>query len=520
MLNSGRFDFRFDIGSVSNPGSDVWEYVWGIEAPDGPKLKFDKPSADGCGEFHFYPPTPQTADTNQYIRNMGKDTKPVFLSEYGIGSLFHVTNEWRHFEQAGARSDLEDAFAVQEQSEALVADWKRLGLEDAYPFPEDMLRDSQRLNARQRTLGFDVIRANPQICGYNLTGMLDHGMTGEGLWTYWREWKPTMFDAVSDGFSPLRWCLFVDSMHGYSGREITVEAVLATEDVLQPGEYPARFKVFGPTGTVWEKSTVFTIPESMPFAVPVIRETFQMEGPQGQYTFAANLERGGAPTGGAVTFHISDPKNYPAVKGALTLWGIDKHVEDWLIQRGLDCKPFAAGKGSKKEIILVGNPADSTDEQQWKQLKKRMAKGAMILFLSPALFLDNELTTNWLPLTQKGQCKSFKESIYHKECVAKRHAVFEGLQGPGILDMDYYGQVISHEIFQDQETPYETICAGFNTGHYRIPRGYASSLLIARHKTEEGQFILNALNILGNIDIHPAADRLLLNLIQHAKGCF
>jgi len=32
--------------------------------------------------------------------------------------------------------------------------------------------------ARWRTLGFDLIRSNPNLCGYNLTGMLDHAITG------------------------------------------------------------------------------------------------------------------------------------------------------------------------------------------------------------------------------------------------------------------------------------------------------------------------------------------------------
>lgn len=77
--------------------------------------------------------------------------------------------------------------------------------------------------------------------------------------------------------------------------------------------------------------------------------------------------------------------------------------------------------------------------------------------------------------------------------------------------------MISHEIFLGQDTPYETICAGFNTGHYRIPRGYESNLLIAHYQTEEGRFLLNAMNVLAQIDCHPAADRLLLNLIRYAQ---
>jgi len=156
-----------------------------------------------------------------------------------------VINEWRHFEQTGAPSELEDIAWYRRQSEAFTADWKRLGFDNVYPFPEDMLRESMRLNARQRTLGFNCIRSNPKLCGYNLTGMLDHALTGEGPWTLFREWKPSNFDAVRDGWSTLRWCLFVEPLHAYSGRTMTVEAVLANEDVLKPGEYQAKFRVFG-----------------------------------------------------------------------------------------------------------------------------------------------------------------------------------------------------------------------------------------------------------------------------------
>jgi hypothetical protein len=38
-----------------------------------------------------------------------------------------------------------------------------------------------------------------------------------------------IFNAVADGWSPLRWGLFVDPLHNYIGRTFTAEAVLATE---------------------------------------------------------------------------------------------------------------------------------------------------------------------------------------------------------------------------------------------------------------------------------------------------
>lgn len=48
------------------------------------------------------------------------------------------------------------------------------------------------------------------------------------------------------------------------------------------------------------------------------------------------------------------------------------------------------------------------------------------------------------------------------------------------------------------------------------PSGYSSGLLISVHRMGAGRFILNTFRILENLDRHPAADRLLLNLIHYA----
>ena len=93
----------------------------------------------------------------QRIRSFGAGTKPVFLSEYGIGSLFHVIDEWRQFEQHHTRADLEDASWLAYQANSLLRDWARFGLESVYPFPEQMLNDSYRLSARYRTIGFNPV---------------------------------------------------------------------------------------------------------------------------------------------------------------------------------------------------------------------------------------------------------------------------------------------------------------------------------------------------------------------------
>jgi hypothetical protein len=521
LLGSGRWDAQHKIGSASNPGTDDWQPVWGVEGANAEKASLGAGGyVSKAGDAHYYPGTPHTPLTDLFIRQLGGEDKPVFLSEYGIGSQMNVISEWKHFEQAGARSDLEDAVVLREQSEAFAADWKRLGFDNVYAFPEDMLRESQRLHARQRTIGFNDVRSNPRLCGYNLTGMLDHAITGEGLWTYWREWKPSVFDAVADGWSPLRWCLFADPLHGYAGRTVTVDAVLATEDALAPGDYPVRFRVLGPLGPVWEKEAVLKIPPSPALAIPAIRETFELKGPAGAYVFAANMERGGSPTGGRLSFFVSDPACLPSLKGEAVLWGVDKKAEQWLAARGLVCHPLTSDIVSDSSaVVLVGKPADvETNTKLWKSLTARMTGGASVVFLSAQVFQNGKAAMNWLPLKQKGTCRSFNDWLYHKECVAKRHPVFDGLQGPGVMDWDYYGPVIPHEIFEGQETPSETIAAAFATGNSQYPRGYGSSLLIASYNSGKGRFILSTPYVLENLDTHPAADRLLLNLVRFAQG--
>jgi hypothetical protein len=125
---------------------------------------------------------------------------------------------------------------------------------------------------------------------------------------------------------------------------------------------------------------------------------------------------------------------------------------------------------------------------------------------------------DWLPLENKGRCYAFTDQLYHKECVAKRHPVFIGLQAPGIMDWDYYGPVIPHDIFEGQDTPTETIAAAFATGHHVSATGYACGLLIARYQSGKGNLILNTLLLQENLDQHPAADQLLANLIHYAQS--
>ena len=61
ILGSGRWDGQFSIGSISNPGSDEWEYLLGNDSPDAAQSKMTWGGyTENSGDAHVYPVVPQS----------------------------------------------------------------------------------------------------------------------------------------------------------------------------------------------------------------------------------------------------------------------------------------------------------------------------------------------------------------------------------------------------------------------------------------------------------------------------
>ena len=142
-------------------------------------------------------------------------------------------------------------------------------------------------------------------------------------------------------------------------------------------------------------------------------------------------------------------------------------------------------------------------------------RGSFAIFITPASLRRGDDPVGGLFLEEKGRFYTFGDWLYHKECVARAHPMLDGLAGKGILDWDYYGPVITHELFDGQRTPDDVIVAAFALG-YPCAGGYASGVMMGAYRFGEGTFLVNTLGILENVGRHPAADRMMLNLIHHA----
>jgi hypothetical protein len=527
ILNSGRFDGDYSIGSVSNPGSQVWE--------------------SDLRDVHGYPSVPLRAETLRAMREgatpdglwtetAGGTRYPVFVSEYGHCGAVDLPRVLGYYDQWG-KPDNEEARYYRRQMEKFMADWQTWRLVDVWPRPEDFFAESHADLAKLRRIGQNALRANPHLVGFSGTyPIADSSFCGSGVANAFRELKPGLVDAVCELTAPLRWCLFAEPVHVYRGDRVRLEAVLANEDVLRAGTYPVRFEIVGPKMTrVWTKTLNVEIPQRSakqepPFAQPVYTEEVRVDGPAGRYRFLATLLRGGAPRDGEAEFYVGDPAEMPKVKTETVLWGDDTELRQWLAARGIRSREFNPGCQEAREVILAcGKPPAPGGAVVFSELARHIARGSTAVFIDPSVFSDGKSLTRWLPLRRKGVLSTIDwvGGYYRADMWAKNHPIFEGLSAGGIMDPTYYQEILPQRVLLKCYTvgrgfTQEELTAEFDepveaiSGANRLSANYASGLLVAVYRLGAGRFVLNMLLVRENLGRVPAAERLLRNMLNYA----
>ena len=558
------YDIAADCGFEANP-SGVWSYgcLSGGEQPDlstfelyrlgqdpltiEPIGRYANPNSkdwnNDLADSHPYQRVPHTAETLRGLRTfrscdafvytslgIGKtDKRPVFLSEYGIGSGVDLFRLARLYEQNHG-TDSADGRHYRWRLDGFMADWNRWKLDDTFGTPEDFFRQAIARMAEQRRIGINAIRSNPHVISHSVTGTHNQGIAGEGLTTTWREYKPGTIETMADLFAPLRFCHFAEPLHCFSGSEVHLESVLVNEDVLPPGDYRARFTITGPNNTrVFDQVRTVTIPtpapgEENPYAIPIFDETLPIDGPEGEYHFRAEFEENAAACGGDERFYITDRAALPAVEGPIAVWD-DSGLVELLRGLGIDAAPLDMAAAKPEGLrIVVGQTAEQTPEV-FERLMKLVQAGARVLFLRPQNSLaqvDYSGGAIYMPPRTVLACLSDKPPLpamnfeilpnwlYLKDDWTKRSAFFESLPCGDVSDHIFYRELIPEVTFSAAElVPDEAIAGAFNTSF-----GYSSGLSIASWNVGSGRVVLNTWRILENLPGHPIAERLLRNMLR------
>ena len=520
LLSSGRWDARTDIGSFSNPLSNTWNYGWGKESPDAQACEFKRapkdvsPYIDGLGDNHIYPTMPIQNDVRDFMRNIGKDTKPVFLSEYGVGYQLELYDLHYNLEKTTHPDHPRHAY-YNVQIRHLEQWIEKYGLSKVYPTPRDFLMASINANAIQRRDSIDPIRANPKLCGYSLTSFT---VGNEGVYFRSGGLVPGVVDAIRDSFAPLKWSIFMDSDQLYQNRPFEVELVLCNEDALSPGTYTAVVSVTGDDGVVFSEEASFVYPESKPLAASVLKVTVPGLQP-GEYTFAVHVNGIIQPTCATKAIRVYDLEKLEKLSQIFYPIGDLFGIPDLLCKNGMR----VAETPENADVIVVGSlhDADKSDG-----ILKLAQDGKRVAILD-CKFFDSANTSaqefmqtiefDGEAKTLFGNCIYVRNWLYHLDSYIVDKSVFTGIAGIGIASMELFREVYPDHYFTDTAKPQRTVCASFGSGLFAKDHCIAA-FTMGEFAFGRGSVFVNAFKLLETAGKNPVADRILYNLFK-SFGC-
>jgi hypothetical protein len=230
-----------------------------------------------------------------------------------------------------------------------------------------------------------------------------------------------------------------------------------------------------------------------------------------------------------LTVHVDDPGTMPAIPSKVMLWGEDSKLTGWLTKHGVTPIPFNPLAASRQLIVVGAKAPAPGGKEAFAQLFRHSARGSAVVFLDRTVFAEGKDAARWLPLAGKKFAEAdWIGSFFRAERWSKRHPIFQGLPSGGMMDYSYYGSLLNNVIIPSNEeigvpaasdsglTLKEVISGATRTSSSSANREFISGLQVALYGLNEGRFMLNTLSIMPNLDQHPAAERLLRNMLNYA----
>ena len=516
LLSSGRWDARADIGSFSNPGSDSWNFGWGKEKNGAKNCDFKKspqdidPYIEGLGDVHLYPTVPIQKDVREFVRNIAKDTNPVFLSEYGVGyqlelyDLYYNLVKTAHTEHPSI-----EYYNVQIQK---LEQWiEKYSLQKVYPTARDFLMASINAGANQRRESIDPVRANPNLCGYSLTSF---SVGNEGVYFRNGGFIPGVVDAIRESFAPLKWSIFMDKTELYEKDTLEIELVLCNEDLLDAGKYTAVASVTGKEGIVYSKKVSFEYPEGKPLAASVLK--LSIDGlKEGEYTFSICVDGIVQPTCNTKKFRVYSLDTLEKLSKSFYPIGDMYAVCEFLCKMGMT----VAKSAKDADIIVVGRLCDGENPEQILDMAH---SGKRVVIIDYNFFESantsaqefmNSIDFKEGSLSVFGNCIYVRNWLYHLDNYIADKNIFDGVSNVGIVDMEIFREVYPDHYFTDTAVPQKTVCAAFGSGLF-AKDNCISALTMGEFELGRGRVFVNTFKLMKNVGNNPVADRILYNIFK------
>jgi len=531
ILNSGRQDGDWSIGSLSSPFSDTWDISMNEFIDLHMYINRDAESIDiirGKLQEHH------DLKSREGVASWANST--FYITEWGSCSQVNYPSALRNFKNYELLNT-DEANLYKKNYNLFKRDFDRFGLSDFWIDHDKYFFDAQKYWVNYRKIQETAFRSNPQIIGSIINLMpADQALSqGDGITSVFREEKPGIFEGIRCLNYDVRWCLFTEPYCVFTDEKFNLDVVLSNLDTLETGDYPVLVKIIDDSGMpVFAHRTSFTIKynekgEAEKFVIPVFKEDLALKN-AGKYKIIASIENGFDVPCGETQVYIFDKKPTFDVPNDVVYIGNDENILNWLKERHVNIVSLDNMDISKKYLILqcgdVENKKSVIDD-----LLKYINTGSHVIFLDKEVFSNGEDSVAYLPLEEKGVFSEWFNWValyYRADFIAKEHPVFNGLP-TGLFEPYIYRNVGECEVLTNitngqingyleklEEIPLtmpdETIAVGVRTS-----ANYKSGICVGLYDYGKGSFLINTLRIKENISTDPVASIILRNMLNYGR---
>jgi beta-galactosidase len=462
------------------------------------------------------------------LKTPGRNVVPgllSFVSELGYGSLPNLVENNKQFASEGhplAPATEYHKRLEKELKQALV----KTGFDKVYPDFEKFCLDQQEIHGEANKRMLEATRMNGNVIGYCVHALVaGDWVIGAGLLDLWRNPKTAVYQKTKEANAKMLLSARVMPRNIYSGinTEIVINGVnelksingtILVEIVSKKGE-----KVF-----VSEKNTEFANGISEMFS-----SQLETENLRGSYILNVYLknQKGELIASNDCSFDVFSQKDLIAPSKKVSIIDPEKSLLTFLKKNGISYSEFHENQDISLPILVGKIPKEKESfEDIVKKALILVEKGAFIAFVeSPASELPffkrelNEVTEQELPFGAKSlPTLGLWAGRPH---IVKDHPIFEGLPVNTIMKGvyenihpttslmmqkgEYISGVVSYDHFKNIDKMLR---------HYKGPGDvwYAADMLLS--VKGNGKMLISTFEILPNLNWDPAADLLLLNMID------
>lgn len=448
LLSSGRWDYRNELGSACNPGSTEWKGYMGNEGGFAEKESLYESQFHSMGDLHYYPQLPYDKNVaNVFASVNGK--RASFISEAGAGSQPNIIADyWTNFHEQNRALETTVNTTELRQTQVWEALFTGYGLDRIYGTAEDVILESQRNSAEQRSLLVDYIRSNPKINGFSQTMGLDVGYRGEGILEGTTSHKDDLFDSIRASWSDLRWCINLKDYNLYNTDPLNLKIDLSNIGKLEKGrEYTAHLSISHNGKTVWSKDV--SLKDNGTFVVNALDEALDISSfASGEYRVSAVIY-GAVSTSGSKSFWVTNKADMPSV-GTVYAAGMEDDMKAMLESYGATVIEYTGQSVPAGSTILLAKAYSNTSKTVAAALEAAK-NGAHVLGTNAHAYGDWGFSS--MPLTNSGSVVKDDNWLYHSDSVIFSTALTQGLQNDCLMDQIYYEDIYTANYYSNIDKP-------------------------------------------------------------------